>query len=197
MPDGGAALAYPEGEFMDDPHDSPERGLPLPNAPWLVLIAKPGMSEIALMRLGAQGFEAYLPLRAPTREERRRGVERKPMFPGYLFARPGFDGQWSAMENTIGVSRLVMVGDRPALLPDAALRELRSREAADGLVYLPEADAFSPGAPVLAELAAGQLVDAVVEAHEDSDRIALLLRFLGAERRVVVDAARVKPRAAE
>lgn len=183
MPLDGA-LAYPEGGIMLT------RDL---GEPWLVLVTKPGMGETALMRLGGQGFEAYMPFRAPTRAERLRGVERRPMFPGYLFARPGYDGQWHGMLSTVGVSRMLMIGDRPALLSDRIVQELYEREVG-GLIYLP--DALEPGAMVRAELPAGHVVDAIIQAN-DGDRIAILMQILGREVRVTLAADKVRPMAAE
>lgn len=162
-------------------------------APWLVLIAKPGRAEQAFYRLGGRGFEAYLPFAAPTRQERMRGLERKPLFPGYLFARPGYDGQWWPMLSTPGVSRVLMNGEEPAALADAIVREIMGREVG-GLIYLP--DALDPGARVTAEFAAGEFVDAIIAAN-DGERIAILTQILGREVRVTLPADKVKPVAAE
>lgn len=160
-----------------------------PAAPWFAIINKPGMAEIALMRLAGKGFEAYLPFRAPTRDERKRGILRKPFFPGYLFARPGYDGQWVGMLSCVGVSRLIMRADAPAPLPNAVIAELYAREVG-GLIYLP--DALEPGALVSAEFAAGQVVNAIIEAN-DGERIAILMSLLGREVRVTLPADKVRP----
>ncbi len=58
-----------------------------------------------------------------------------PVFPGYLFVRPGDD--WPKLRNTYGIIDIIMQGDRPAYVPKEVLKYLRSREDKDGVFVLP------------------------------------------------------------
>lgn len=203
MPDGSLTLAYPEGVPMDV-HDSPERGLP-----WFVLIAHPGREFWAKQQLEQQGFPVYLPVRAPEGREKL-SPKRRPFLPGYLFAKPLVNGRWRPMLSTLGVRNIVWqtagpsingwIGERqPAAMPDAIVQELRSREAKDGLIYMP--DAIQPGDLVSVEMGARNVVDAIVKESRPKERLTLLMRILGREIEVEVKADRVqfidRPKAAE
>ena len=103
---------------------------------WHVVQTHPSREEIACNHLSRQGFDAFLPkLRSSrrTRQGRSKGVLR-PLFPGYVFA--SFDPstvRWQAIDSTIGVSRLVRFGDRPAKL-EAGLVERLKHLSSNGYV---------------------------------------------------------------
>ena len=115
---------------------------------WYVAYTQPNGEWKAVAHLRRQGFEAYLPLcRAIRRHARRKEVVRRPLFPRYVFV--GFDlaaDRWRAVNGTIGISRLVCRGERPAALPDDMVATLRAREDAEGVVSLTSLVLFDPGA---------------------------------------------------
>lgn len=85
---------------------------------WWLVHTKPRQEEKALANLEAQGFECYLPL-MPVEVLQRSGlkVHDQPLFPRYLFARPGKNGageNWGVIRSTQGVNRLVSFGTQPA-----------------------------------------------------------------------------------
>lgn len=85
---------------------------------WWLVHTKPRQEEKALTNLEAQGFECYLPL-MPVEVLQRSGlkVQDQPLFPRYLFVRPGKNGaseNWGVIRSTLGVNRLVSFGTQPA-----------------------------------------------------------------------------------
>jgi transcriptional antiterminator RfaH len=94
---------------------------------WYVIHTKPRQEQRALLNLGQQGYECYLPLF--TTEKLRQGsliVVQEPLFARYLFIRLSTcqSGQsWAPIRSTQGVSRLVAFGAEPAKV-DAQLIEL-------------------------------------------------------------------------
>ncbi len=94
---------------------------------WYVIHTKPRQEQRALLNLGQQGYECYLPLFAT--EKLRQGtlmVVQEPLFARYLFIRLSTcqSGQsWGPIRSTQGVSRLVTFGAEPAKV-DAQLIEL-------------------------------------------------------------------------
>lgn len=94
---------------------------------WSVAQTEPRRETTAAQYLADAGLESYLPRIA----ERERIV---PLFPCYLFVR--IVDRWHVVKNTIGITRILLSGDRPARLPDAAIADIRSRENRSGLVKL-------------------------------------------------------------
>ncbi len=150
---------------------------------WYVAYTQPNGEWKAVAHLRRQGFEAYLPLcRAIRRHARRKEVVRRPLFPRYVFV--GFDlaaDRWRAVNGTVGVSRLVCHGERPAPLPDDVVAALRAEEDTEGLVSLTSLVLFDPGARlrVLDGAFAGQTGRYV--AMSEAERVVLLFNPIGRE----------------
>jgi transcriptional antiterminator RfaH len=94
---------------------------------WYAVHSRPKQEHRALENLQNQGYEAWLPM--ITLEKLRRGrvtevVE--PMFSRYLFIRLDMEHtNWTPIRSTLGVSRLVSFGNRPAPIADALIQALR------------------------------------------------------------------------
>src|SRR5262245_36680370 len=102
---------------------------------WAAAQLQPQRDGLALHCLRQAGFETY----APRLRERRTVVGRKVirtplLFPGYLFVLIKL--QWHTARWSPGVVRLIMDGLAPAVVPDAIIAEIRSRETG-GLIELP------------------------------------------------------------
>ncbi len=155
---------------------------------WYVAYTQPNGEWKAVAHLRRQGFEAYLPLcRAIRRHSRRQEVVRRALFPRYVFV--GLDlaaDRWRAVNGTVGVSRLVSRGERPAPLPDDVIAALRAGEDAEGLVSLTSLVLFDPGARlrVLDGAFAGKTGRYV--AMSAAERVVLLFDLIGREVEVTV-----------
>jgi len=94
---------------------------------WYAVHSKPKQEHRALENLQQQGFEAWLPML--TIEKLRRGrltevVE--PLFSRYLFIRLDTEhSNWASIRSTLGVSRLVSFGHRPAPIAEELIQALR------------------------------------------------------------------------
>jgi len=155
---------------------------------WCVTIAQPRAELKVLLNLRRQGYRAYCPM---TREKlTRRGqtvlVERA-LFPRYLFVE--IEDMWRSIMGTFGVSAVIMEGETPAMLDDDVISEIRRREDAAGFVVLPAAKArFKAGqrARIYSGLFAGRT--AVIEGMTAPERVIVLMRLLGRETRVEIQA---------
>jgi transcriptional antiterminator RfaH len=157
---------------------------------WYVVQTHVNAEVKAAANLGRQGFSVYLPQYLKRRSHARK-VETvaRPLFPRYLFVAIDLAAQrWRSIQSTLGVSRLVCVGDRPAQVADAVVDALKAREDEVGFIKLTRRLAFSPGDKV--RIVEGAFVDnlALVEDVSDRDRVALLLNLLGRKVRVFVGA---------
>src|SRR5215469_3695611 len=149
---------------------------------WCCAQIEPYRERLALHCLGLNGFEVYCPrLRQQIRSHGRKIVRTPLLFPGYAFVLI-VSAWWSARWSP-GVRRLVMDGERPAVVPDAVIAEIRSRER-NGLVELVRPRGLRPGTRV--RVISGPLSEkigmlAVLRPHE---RVIVLLNLLGGDQRV-------------
>lgn len=119
-----------------------------------------------------------------TRTGKKRFVEA--MFPGYIFAKFSLQDNYRRVIHTQGVSNLVYQGERKSI-PDSLITELRSN-VPEGIIEAPDLS-IEPGAKV--EFVAGSLKGLngqVLAQLPSSDRIQILLEFLGQEITVVSSA---------
>lgn len=176
---------------------------------WYLVNTKAGKERLAVLQLRQQGFETYLPMRAPLRA----GGEARPLFPSYLFVRvdlacPG----WRAIYSTFGVKDVLSVGDgahrRPKALPAGLVPGFMAMERA-GLIPLggPVSVAGNTataikGGPAVGDRvlvplgAAGALIEATLVEHVDARRSMVLISMLGRDSKATVSSASlVKPSA--
>lgn len=94
---------------------------------WYAVHSRPKQEIRALENLQNQGFETWLPM--ITMEKLRRGrlaEVTEPMFSRYLFIRLDTElTNWTPIRSTLGVSRLVSFGNRPAPIADDLIQALR------------------------------------------------------------------------
>ena len=94
---------------------------------WYAVHSKPKQEHRALENLQQQGFEAWLPMLTVEKLRRGRLAEVvEPMFSRYLFIRLDTEhSNWAPIRSTLGVSRLVSFGNRPAPMADELIQALR------------------------------------------------------------------------
>src|SRR5439155_10529333 len=105
---------------------------------WYVAHTQPHAEAKAAWHLRNQGFEAYLPRYLKRRSHARR-IDHvpAPLFPRYLFVAIDLETErWRAVRSTVGVSELVLDGDRPAPVPRGVVEDIRAREDERGYVRL-------------------------------------------------------------
>src|SRR5947209_1963270 len=94
---------------------------------WTAAQLTPNRTALALHFLTLNGFEVYDPKTKLERVHRGRRVNvLHQLFPGYCFisiVQRWYEARWCP-----GIVRLVMDGERPAVVPDRVISELRKRE---------------------------------------------------------------------
>ncbi|WP_176442982.1 transcription termination/antitermination protein NusG [Tropicimonas sediminicola] len=111
--------------------------MPAPQGPpWLVAQLKPNGLKAAVLNLERQGIETLMLWRTETIARGRKFFDRQvPLFPGYLFVRPGVGAPWRSIQSTVGVARLIFVTkDHPAEVPQDFIDALAARCDGDGCV---------------------------------------------------------------
>jgi len=94
---------------------------------WYAVHSRPKQEIRALENLQNQGFETWLPMLTIEKLRRGRLAEvTEPMFSRYLFIRLDTEQtNWAPIRSTLGVSRLVSFGNRPAPIADNLIQALR------------------------------------------------------------------------
>lgn len=156
---------------------------------WHVVQVHVRAESKAQAHLSRQCFETYLPRHLKRRRHARRtDTVAAPLFPSYLFVRFNpLIQRWRSIHSTIGVVRLVCNGDAPAILDQAVIDGLKSRENEQGFIQLDRQPQFAPRDKV--RVCEGALYDCLglFEGMSDRDRVVILLDILGRKVRVVLD----------
>jgi len=160
---------------------------------WYVVETHPHAEVKAATHLRRQGFDVYLPRYRKRRSHARRvDMIAAPLFPRYLFVAIDIATQrWRSVRSTFGVARLIANGDAPAALMDAAIDGLKKREDQSGFVRLDPGLSLLPGDKIRVLNGAFETCFGLFEGVTDSERVAILLDFLGRKVRIVLDAASV------
>ena len=160
---------------------------------WYVVQTQARAECKAIAHLERQGFATYLPrYRKHRRHARRVDVVAAPLFPRYLFVEIDMAVQrWRSIYSTIGVSRLICIGDVPTPAPAHVVAMLKGREDAAGFIQLDRQPSFRVGDKV--RVVEGLFSDCLglYDGMPDRDRVAVLLDLLGRKVRVLLDAEAV------
>ena len=161
---------------------------------WYLAYTKPRQEEMARANLERQGFESYLPLYKKLRKTQEGPVSIfEPMFPRYIFFRPGRAGQSiSVVRSTKGIATIVRFGFEPAAMDDALLQRIRQLEQARNQASLQELSALRPGQAVRLKHTVLGGVDGLVQSVS-SKRVAVLLEILGRPTVVRLEHHQVEP----
>jgi len=156
---------------------------------WYAIHSKPRQEERALENLQRQGFEAWLPLLTIEKVLRSKLVQVvEPMFSRYLFIRLDTEQtNWSPIRSTLGVSKLVSFGNRPAVVAD---------ELIEALQQLPEQAPqrlIQPGQQV--KIVAGPLrgLEGIYQQADGELRAMVLIELLNKQHRIVTEMQDLRP----
>ena len=118
-----------------------------------------------------QGMETWLP-----RMEVLGKGKLQPVFPGYLFVRPG--DKWARLRSTYGVVDIVSSNGEPTFVPKAVLKALRKFETRDGLFVFPDERDPQPGDVVEIKIGAWKSHFGVYNGTTAQGRLKVLLEFM-------------------
>ena len=153
---------------------------------WYVVNTKAREETKAFFNLKRQGFNTYLPqYKKMRRHARKTDIVLTPLFPKYLFVEFNLDMEnWSCINSTIGVSKLIRFGSVPTPVRTALVNEIKIREGSDGTVSLNRCLAIKKGDEVTINTGAFSEHRGVFECQDDDARIVILLDLMGRDVRV-------------
>ena len=153
---------------------------------WFVAQYKANSFFIAKKNLEKQGLKTFLPLIQITGRNKTRFTSQfTPLFPGYIFI--FFNGsfhRWEAINNTIGLSRLITSNKIPQKLPDDFINNLKKRCSIEGHLILGKS--LKTGDK--AEIMKGPFTSMVgsIENIDPRDRVTILFDILGRKTKTIL-----------
>ncbi len=156
---------------------------------WYAIHSKPRQEERALDNLQRQGFEAWLPMLTVEKVLRGKLANvTEPMFSRYLFIRLDIEQtNWSPIRSTLGVSRLVSFGNRPAVVADELIQALQTvpQRAPERL--------FQPGQTI--KIVSGPLkgIEGIFQQADGEHRAMVLIDLLNKQHRVTTQMQDLRP----
>lgn len=141
---------------------------------WSVAQTESQREGVAANFLKQGEFETYLPKIVTKNGSRERVV---PLFPTYIFVR--VIDRWWSIRWSIGVLRVLMADEHPAIVDDKIVRAIQKREGENGLVKLPKPPRLIRGQPI--HITSGSFVGrvGVYDGMIGTDRVRVLLNLLG------------------
>jgi len=159
---------------------------------WYVVRSKDRSESRVVRELARKAVATFLPLTEITRRFRgRRRSNLEPLFPGYLFVRlesiAGNPGVWDAVRWTPGV-RAILGGDGiPDPVPDHVVEAIQERVRDLGFVR-PKLDFASRDRVIIRHGPFAGLEAVFDRGLSPSGRVQVLMKLLGRESRVQIDA---------
>jgi transcriptional antiterminator RfaH len=157
-------------------------------AAWYCVHTKPRReTHVAAYFEEVLGLEAYLPRLRQYRTVRRvRRLSVEPLFPRYIFCRFDAALQFRAVRHAPEVLDIVRFGDRPALVDEAIIRELKSW-AGDAVDVIDAGENLNAGDRVTVTNGPLRGLQAtILQARHDRDRVALLLSTLECQAQLLI-----------
>ncbi|MGO9390739.1 transcription termination/antitermination protein NusG [Rhodoblastus sp.] len=151
------------------------------NDRWYVVQTRPNREAEAKRQLENQQFRTFIPLYSKTVSHARKLQKiRAPLFPGYLFVVLDLNRDpWHKVNGTIGVTSLIMAGERPSPVRAGVVETLIESTAKDGaLCFVPP---LRIGERV--RLASGPFSEqlGVLQEFGSSQRVRVLLEIMGGQ----------------
>lgn len=155
---------------------------------WYVAYTQPKRERVAASNLEQQGFEAYLPLHKTFKKLSNGSLSvLLPMFPRYVFFRPGSASQSiSGARSTSGVSFVLSFGCHPATLKTEAIDAIKACEDERSQANLGDISPFQPGLQVRLRDKGFRGLEGLVQSVS-AKRVTLLLELLGRQQTVSVE----------
>lgn len=160
-------------------------------APWYALYARSRHEKVVDERLREKGIESFLPLYdIQSRWKDRRKWVQKPVFPGYLFARPSLESFW-LLSVMPGVVHVVGDGRGPVPVPDDQMDAVRRLiESSVRVVPLPYLQA---GRRVYVRVGPLQGIEGIIVRRNGRHRLVVSIDLLGRSMAAEVDIDCVEP----
>jgi transcriptional antiterminator RfaH len=157
------------------------------DARWYLIHSKTRQEGVAESNLRRLGVETFCPRFRASKLNRSKAQSEEVLFPGYLFIKVEMSTEYRKVTYAHGVLRVVKFGSTPAVVEEDIIAAIRER-AHKGLVVLPPPSSLKTGQIVRIHKGPFRGFEAIFEKElNGSQRVALLMKTLAFQGRVVVD----------
>lgn len=160
---------------------------------WYVVQCLARRERYAQQNLNLQYFQTFYPFYFKTvRHARKTRTVQQALFPGYLFVQLDLNkDRWRSINGTYGVSRLIMNGERPSVVPSGIVDNLIEHTDQKGGVRLD--DGLKVGQKV--KIVSGPMNELIGELlHlDDSGRVRVLLEIMSGKIVVTLNRSTLHP----
>ena len=160
---------------------------------WIVARNKPNQDKTALINLERQNFEFFQPVVKTTLRIKSKFKKIiKPVFPGYIFIAINLEEQnWQKINNTRGISSILVFGNEIPLISNEFIEELKYRFSLDNTPKVAGQRKIGMNAKIT-DGPFAQLIGKIDKIDADQ-RIWILLDILGCETRVSINKLHLLP----
>jgi len=160
---------------------------------WYVVQCLARREKYAQQNLNLQYFQTFYPFYFKTvRHARKTRTVQQALFPGYLFVNLDLNkDRWRSINGTYGVSRLIMNGERPSVVPHGIVDRLIEHTDQKGSVRLD--DGLKVGQKV--KIVSGPMNELIGEllTLDDSGRVRVLLEIMSGKIVVTLNRSTLHP----
>lgn len=160
---------------------------------WYVVQCLARRERYAQQNLSLQYFQTFYPFYFKTvRHARKTRTVQQALFPGYLFVQLDLNkDRWRSINGTHGVSRLIMNGERPSVVPSGIVDNLIEHTDQKGGVRLD--DGLKVGQKV--KIVSGPMNELIGEllTLDDSGRVRVLLEIMSGKIVVTLNRSTLHP----
>lgn len=148
---------------------------------WYAIYTKPHKEFFSHKELKKQNFEVYYPkIKKTIKHARKTSSVIRPFFPRYIFVSLDIArDQWSSVNYTPGVNRLICAGDIPVKIPDMVINELFSAEDDQGLLEYIPSPSWKIGEEIKIKEGPFSGLNALFAGLSDDMRVNVLLDIMG------------------
>lgn len=153
---------------------------------WSVVMTKPNCENIAVTNLKRQGYDCYFPRFA--QETPGKPTVIRPLFPRYIFVI--IADRWYSIRGTRGVSYPLLGENGPAIIPEAIINNIKSKENDKGFIILTSKDKlekFSEGDKVKVTEGPFSGIDMIYQGMTSQDRVRVLAEMLGQQVQILIE----------
>ncbi len=163
---------------------------------WFCIHTKPGKESFVEGYLAdGLGLDCYFPrLKRKKIIRRVKRIVTEPLFPRYLFCQLDLASSYRAVRYAQDVVNIVNSGERPTVVDDHTIRQLKSWAGENNDIITLEPKPLISGESVKITSGPMQGLEAIF-LHEtnQSERVAILLKLMSAESKTVISRSQIEP----
>lgn len=157
------------------------------NECWLVASTKPNKENLAYFNLIKQGFKVFFPrIYKINFYFNKKNKILRPLFPGYIFVNIECNKNWTKIDSTFGIKRVLKFGEKPCFLSKEILERIK-KNCNSKDVFKRQINDLKRGDKIKINKGRMGFIDAIFKEFIDKKRSLILVDFLSRKVSTIVD----------